>query len=143
MIPPYLYQNLIDQRDVCKNNYSSIYIFQLLVVEIFFTDIYHTYEILISPIWYFFNTKHLHAINDVTHELDHLLLLLLLLLLSKWVIHVNDCQVWVVICLFLYSFNLLLFFFSFLQSSLFFLFGVVLVYKKRGLFIMGHINWYS
>ena len=50
MIPPYLYQNLIDQRDVCKNNYPSIYIFQLLVVEIFFTDIYHTYEILISPI---------------------------------------------------------------------------------------------
>ena len=139
MIPPYLYQNLIDQRDVCKNNYSSIYIFQLLVVEIFFTDIYHTYEILISPIWYFFNTKHLHAINDVTHELDHLLLLLL----SKLVIHVNDCQVWVVICLFLYSFNLFLFFFLSSNLQIFFFFWVVLVYKKRGLFIMGHINWYS
>ena len=119
MILPYLYQNLIDQRDVCKNNYSSIYIFQLLVVEIFFTDIYHTYEILISPIWYFFNTKHLHAINDVTHELDHLLLLLLL---SKLVIHVNDCQVWVVICLFLYSFNLFLFFFLSSNLQIFFFF---------------------
>ena len=34
---------------------------------------------------YFFNTKNLHTINDITHELDHLLL-------SKFVIHVNHHQ---------------------------------------------------
>ena len=51
------------ERYVCKNNYSLIYVFQLLVSYLFFVDITHTYWILILLIQYhligntFFSTK--------------------------------------------------------------------------------------
>ena len=40
------------ERYVCKNNYSLIYVFQLLVSYLFFVDITHTYWILILLIQY-------------------------------------------------------------------------------------------
>ena len=37
------YQNLINERHVCKNKYSLIHVFQLLVDWLFFVDMSHIY----------------------------------------------------------------------------------------------------
>ena len=46
-IPHYPYQNLINKRHLCKNNYSLTHVFQLLVGYLFFVDMSYIYWILI------------------------------------------------------------------------------------------------
>ena len=40
-IPRYPYQNLINEKHLCKNNYSLTHVFQLLVGYLFFVDVLH------------------------------------------------------------------------------------------------------
>ena len=47
MISRHSYQNLINERHMCKNNYPLTHVFYLLVGQLFFTDMSHTYWILI------------------------------------------------------------------------------------------------
>ena len=51
MIARHPYQNPINKRYVCKNNYSLTHVFQLLVYQLFFVDMSHIYQILISLTW--------------------------------------------------------------------------------------------
>ena len=47
-----MYQNPKNERHVYKNNYPLTHVFQLLVGQLFFADISHTYWILIPLTWY-------------------------------------------------------------------------------------------
>ena len=46
-VPRYQYQNLINERYLCKNNYSLTHVFQLLVGYLFFVNMSYIYWILI------------------------------------------------------------------------------------------------
>ena len=46
-IQRYPYQNLINDRHLCKNNYSLTHVFQLLVDYLFFVNMSYIYWILI------------------------------------------------------------------------------------------------
>ena len=46
-VPRYPYQNLINERHLCKNNYSLTHVFQLLVGYLFFVNMSYIYWILI------------------------------------------------------------------------------------------------